>query len=83
MEPMDTTNSRNLAISLFEYYNDREDISDNIIRVMLVRAQFSSSTHGHFYSVRTNNYKRQNQNARSAKLRVNLDAKIFFSGNSS
>ena len=82
MEQMDTTNSRNLAVGLFKYYNDREDNSDDIIRVMLVRAQFSFNSHGHFYIIKSNDYKRQNQNARSAKLRVNLDAKIFFPGDS-
>jgi len=60
MDSMDTANSRNLAIGLFEYYNDRKDISDDIIRVMLVRAQFSSNSPDHFYAVRTNNYIRKN-----------------------
>jgi len=80
---MDTTNSRNLAVGLFEYYNDREDISADIIRVMLVRAQFSSNSLDHFYAVRSNNYIRKSQIARSAKLRDNRDIKIFFPSNPS
>ena len=58
MEQMDTTNSRNLAIGLFEYYKDREDISDDIIRIMLVRAQFSFDFHDHYYAIKTQCHKR-------------------------
>lgn len=78
MEPMVIAGPRNLAADIFGYLDDREDLGDDVVRVMLDCTQFIPNTYEyvHFYGSKCHG--REDEDAGSTKLRVLLYAEIFF-----
>ncbi|CAL1689215.1 unnamed protein product [Lasius platythorax] len=83
MEPMAIASSWYLAVSISGYHEDREDLGDIFVRIVLDCAQFIPDTNEHIHLYGPKCHEREIKNARSAGLRVLFYAEILLPDNTS
>lgn len=83
VEPMVTAGYRNLAISVPEYDENREDPGDVLVCIVLDYAQFAAGAHEHVHLHGPECHGREDEDAGSVGLRVLLHVEISLPGDTS
>lgn len=83
VEPMVTASHRYLAVSVSEYYEDRKDLGDILVCIVLDSTQFNIGTHGHVHLLGPERHAREDEDDGPLRLHVLLHGEISLPSDTS